>query len=283
MTEMNLLSGIAGSVPVNTSKVSDGMLANMPAPASVSTVLWSLLGLGERREMLLAAAEPAAGASACAVGAKHQLGALSMIYETSTRPENAVKAAAKVSSGMLRPGKPDPGGVSYGTYQLASSAAGGRNVQTFLMKEGARWAGEFKGMNPEVKGAFGATWARIAAREPQAFFDAQHSYIKRDKFDPVVASVKKNTGLDIGTRSAAVQDVTWSMAVQHGGAKKLIAGVVDSLKGRIEPTAPGYDKALINALYDAREAYVGKLGTGADLQKRYTAERQDALRMNDAR
>jgi hypothetical protein len=45
-----------------------------------------------------------------------RLGNLSMKYETSARPGQEAKAAARVSTG-----KGDAGGVSYGAYQLSST------------------------------------------------------------------------------------------------------------------------------------------------------------------
>ena len=94
-----------------------------------------------------------------------------MLYETHYGRGHEGKAAGVVSGGTG-----DNGGMSYGAYQFASSEAGGRQVQAFLRSpEGARWAGRFKGMDPtQPGGAFAQEWKRVAAGEPEEFFQAQH-------------------------------------------------------------------------------------------------------------
>jgi len=131
-----------------------------------------------------------------------RLGDLSMRHETGYSPGHEGKAAGVVSGGAK-----DPGGVSYGAYQLASSEAGGRQVQAFLKSpEGARWADRFKGLDPtQPGGAFAQEWKKIAANEPDKFFTAQHDYIKRTHYDPVVQEVRHATSLDINQRSRALK------------------------------------------------------------------------------
>ncbi|MEN5059511.1 LysM peptidoglycan-binding domain-containing protein [Luteimonas sp. TWI1416] len=136
----------------------------------------------------------------------HRLGQLSEQYETGGR------GPGTVSSGVG-----DPGGVSYGSYQLATNRG---RPQEFLAEEGSRWAGAFGGAAPGTP-AFSATWREIAAREPAAFADAQHAYIQRTHYDVQTEHVRTNTGLDVSDRSAAVQDAVWSTAVQHGPARRM--------------------------------------------------------------
>jgi len=245
---------------------------------------------------------PPAGAGAAAVGtaaaasrssaptravlttptAANRLGSLSMVYETSCVPGQEGRAAAKVSSGQLAD-RPDPGGISYGAYQLTSSAKGGRQVQAFLANEDLRWAQQFIGLDPTQAGAFGNRWREIAAREPQAFLQAQHDYIERTHYDPVISGVLRHTGVDLNTHAFAVRDVVWSMSVQHGRAEMLVSDAVRSLRGHIEPTNEGYDRALIGALYDRREAYARANGFTDLINGRYVAERRDAIAMLNGR
>lgn len=202
-----------------------------------------------------------------------RLGDLSMYYETGFRPGQEAQAAAVVSNGLG-----DPGGVSYGAYQLASTAAGGRQVQTFLRYDGSAWAGEFGSADPTVPaGPFSATWKAVAAAQPQPFFAAQHSYIERSHYTPVVNYVAASTGLHINARSRAVQNVVWSMAVQHGAAPRLVADAVNAVGPVGSGPSIDYDRALINKLYDVREAYVVAIGR-PDLLARYAQERPAALR-----
>ncbi len=114
-----------------------------------------------------------------------QLGNLSMAYETGFRPGQEDQAAGEVSSG-----RGDRGGPSYGAYQL-SSAKG--QVQNFLRQEGSPWASRFADLQPTQPGAFGEAWKDTAAGDPGNFFDAQHAYIERTHYEPVVA---KSSGGD---------------------------------------------------------------------------------------
>lgn len=201
-----------------------------------------------------------------------RLGNLSMVYETGYRPGQEAQAAAVVSSG-----RGDPGGVSYGAYQLASSAKGGRQVQAFLRADGTRWGARFGHENPALPhGAFEQMWKTIAAESPIVFFEAQHDYIARTHFNPVVSYVRNVTKVDLTSFSRTVQNVVWSMGVQHGRAPKLVAQAVQQVGPPPEGDRRDYERTLINTLYDIREAYVDKNGLGR-LKKRYRSERQVAL------
>jgi len=196
-----------------------------------------------------------------------------MLYKTHYGPGHEGKAAGVVSSGAK-----DRGGVSYGAYQLASSGASGRQVQAFLKSpEGARWADRFKGLDPtQPGGAFAQEWKRIAANEPEEFFQAQHDYIKRTHYDPVAQKVQHATSLDINQRSRALQNVVWSISVQHGEAASLVTRAVQQVGPQGNLSNAAYDRKLINQLYAVRSAYVDGLGQ-PDLKTRYAAEQHDAL------
>jgi len=199
-------------------------------------------------------------------------GQLSMVHETGDGPGQEAAAAGRVSSGQK-----DKGGVSYGAYQLSSKTG---QVQAFLKSSGSQWASEFDGQDPtERGGTFGQTWKAIAARDPVAFFNAQEHYIAATHYSPVVRSVLRATGLDINSRPLAVQQVVWSMAVQHGGAAKIIRNAVDDLDQWTDPSEPGYDSALINNLYDFRSQYVvnRRVENLVNIISSYSDERKRAL------
>jgi YD repeat-containing protein len=205
------------------------------------------------------------------VTAPYYRGNLSMFYETGHRPGQEAEAAAKVSTG-----KKDPGGVSYGAYQLSSKRG---IVQDFLKKDGAQWADKFDGLDPTISGGdFATEWQTIAKDTPDDFFDAQHQYIERTHYDPVVSDVLAATGVNIDDLTGAVQDVVWSMSVQHGKAAKLVTTAILNLQGKVSLSDPGYNEALVNQLYDVREQYVKDLKQ-PNLITRYQSERQDALKM----
>ncbi|MGI4877663.1 MAG: hypothetical protein ACRYG4_09280, partial [Janthinobacterium lividum] len=208
--------------------------------------------------------------------AGHRLGNLSMKYETGCLPGHEAKAAATVSGGV-----DDPGGRSYGAYQMTSSAISGAVVREFLKNEGAPWAKGFAGLDPTAAGAFGAEWKRVAAAEPDAFFNAQHIFIERTHFDKAVAKILLDTKVDLGKAGDAVRDVIWSMSVQHGRAAKVIEDALGKVAGKGHPGERDYDRALINAMYDEREAYVTHNHQAYLIEQRYVPERAGALAMLD--
>jgi len=206
------------------------------------------------------------------VSATHRLGALSEQFESGGRGPGAVSS-----------GRGDPGGVSYGVYQLSSRMG---VVAAFLANEGRAWRTELAGGAPGSE-AFSAAWKAIAAREADAFAEAQHGFIQRTHYQPAVNAVAKRTGLDLDARHPAVRDVVWSVAVQHGGAAGILADAIaraDAAPGRDDP---GYDRALIEAIYAVRADYVrgvaGRSPAGARatlesvVRKRYPAELAAAL------
>lgn len=208
----------------------------------------------------------------------HVPGGLSSQYETGGR-----------GPGTVSTGNGDLGGVSYGSYQLATNMG---RPQEFLANEGSAWAGEFAGAAPG-SASFSATWRDIAAREPQAFGDAQHGFIQRTHYDVQVDRVERNVGIDLSARSPAVQDVVWSTAVQHGPASNVVTralGNVDA-SGLTPDDGIAYDRALIDAVYAERGrrddngnlAYFS--GSSAAVQagvaQRFVDERADAVAMLD--
>ena len=203
-----------------------------------------------------------------------RLGSLSERFESGGRGPGAVSS-----------GRGDPGGVSYGIYQLSSRAG---SVAAFLAGEGAVWQADLAGLQPGT-GAFSAAWQAIAAREPEAFAMAQHAYIERTHYRPVVERVAAATGLDLDARHAAVRDASWSVAVQHAGAARILGDAIAQADALLDREEAGYDPALVEAIYARRSAYV--LGVAARsaaparrtlegiTRQRYPAELAEALAM----
>ena len=205
-----------------------------------------------------------------------RLGGLSERFESGGRGPGAVSS-----------GRGDPGGVSYGIWQLSSRAG---TVVAFVAAEGARWLSELADAVPGSP-AFSAAWQVIAAREPEAFAEAQHAFIERTHYRPAVAAVRQRTGLDLDSRHCAVRDTAWAVAVQEGGAAGRLAQAVaraDAGPGRGDA---GYDRALVEAIYEARSAYVLRIAARAGpgsaqgrmlqsiARNRYPAELAAALAM----
>lgn len=196
-----------------------------------------------------------------------RLGALSAQFESGGR-----------GPGTVSGGQGDPGGVSYGTYQLASKTG---TVADFVGAEGAAWP-QLRDSRPGTP-AFSAAWKAIADRDPAAFDAAQHAFIERTHYRPVVAQVKAQTGVDLDARAQAVRDAVWSASVQHAGAPGIL---VDSLRNAGTGAS---DETLLRAIYARRSAYVrgvAERNAGATrktllsvVENRYPAELTKALAM----
>lgn len=131
------------------------------------------------------------------------LGDLSAKYESNGDP------------GCISNGYGDPGGKSYGTYQLSSNAG---SLQTFIewMQRGEyAWMGTALAQYDVCSADFDAKWKELSDSYYYDFFTAQHDYIKYAYYDPAVAALA-DAGWNIINHSEVMQDVVWSRAVQYG-------------------------------------------------------------------
>jgi hypothetical protein len=162
------------------------------------------------------------------------IGAIAEKYESSGR-----------GAGTISSGHGDYGGQSYGTYQLASR--GGQSSTAAKYARQSKYSDEFEGLTPGTP-AFNRKWREISERDPEGFAADQEQYIKRTHYDPVMAETQKRTGHDLSKRGKAVQQMMFSLSVQHG---KYGPGIVQrALKGK--DAADMTDEELINAVYDER-------------------------------
>lgn len=205
-----------------------------------------------------------------AIAADPPLGKLSEKYESGGR-----------GPGTVSTGKGDPGGVSYGTYQLASKL--GRADQ-FVKRY---YPDEFKGLKGGTE-AFTKRWKELAAKDPRALRANEHAFIKETHYDPQVRKLQKELKLDPDKRSAAFRDVVWSVAVHHGPNTDVIVTAAKPLlaASKLDDVT---DAALIRAIYAerGRKDPNGKLvrfkGVSDDwvpaLTRRFENELKDALEM----
>jgi LysM domain len=168
-------------------------------------------------------------------------GSLSSKYETGGR-----------GPGTVSTGIGDAGGVSYGSYQMTSRPRGG-TVARFIAEPDFPWRARFAGLTPGAAD-FSAQWKALAAEAGEAFFAAQHAYIQRTHFDPLVRRIAAEDGLLVTARSHAVQDVVWSTAVQHGPNAPIVHRALLALGGgqAVEPASRDSDRKLIVAIYAER-------------------------------
>ena len=216
----------------------------------------------------------ATGAAAGALGQAlaEALGTLSAKYETGGR-----------GPGTVSTGAGDPGGVSYGSYQMASKMG---TVQRFVAQAGFPWLTDFQNLKAGTA-PFTACWKRIAAAQTDAFQNAQHGFIKKSHYDPLAAKILKEDGLDVNTRCRALQDVIWSTAVQHGGGTPIVHRAIGNVS--VSKTDSSYDEQLIRAIYaergkkkaDGNLAYFSRSAPGVQkgVARRFRDELQDALAM----
>ena len=251
-------------------RISVGDPINLPGDASGVPA-----GSTENTQPLPSPVKPAATAAAAgALGAAlaDTLGALSAKYETGGR-----------GPGTVSTGAGDFGGVSYGSYQMASKMG----VPTkFVTQPGFPWRQDFANLTAGTS-AFTAVWKRIAAEQTDDFQKAQHEYIKKTHYDLLCAKIQSDDNLDVNTRSRAVQDVVWSTAVQHGPGTPIIHRACSSLT--CKTTDANYDELLIRAIYaergkrkaDGNLAYFSRSSSSVQtgVANRFKSEMQDALKM----
>ena len=194
--------------------------------------------------------------------AEIKLGALSAKYESGGRGPESVSS-----------GKGDPGGVSYGTYQLSSTLG---NANRFVLQYYARAFEGLKGGTPE----FTKVWKETVATDPEAFHRNEHEFIRRTHFDPQFKLIESTLRIDLQKRSAALRDVIWSCAVHHGPNTKIVVNAAKDAKS---------DSQWITAIY-AERGRVDNLGKLVYFQKisdnlkpslinRFREELKDALKM----
>jgi LysM repeat protein len=202
------------------------------------------------------------------------LGSLSSKYETGGR-----------GPGTVSTGQGDAGGVSYGSYQMTSLPGGG-TVARFLASPDFLWRTRFVGLTPGTP-EFSAEWRALAVDASAAFFEAQHGYIKRTHYDPLVRKIRLDDGLDVDLRSHALQDVIWSTAVQQGPNTPVVHRAIAALASGQEPP----DRELIIAIYaergrrapDGTLVYFSRNSSRVQesVARRFVNEQEDALAMLD--
>jgi murein DD-endopeptidase MepM/ murein hydrolase activator NlpD len=225
-----------------------------------------LVGLGRAVGGALGGGSSSAGGT---VPGSSELGALSEKYESGGR-----------GAGTIANNKGDLGGASYGTYQIATNTGTMTTFLKFLSQNNPEMYKALSGKKPGTA-AFNSAWKELAKRDPQGFQQAQHAFIKSSHYDPAFNNVKKDTGLDVSQRSKAVQDVLWSVAVQHGAGQKIFQR---ALAGK--DVSKMSDEQIINAVYDERSAeggskYFGRSSASirSGVMNRFSNERKDALAM----
>lgn len=133
------------------------------------------------------------------------LGDLSALYESNGDP------------GCVSTGYGDLGGISYGSYQLASAAGSVDEFIQWGINYGGYYADYANSLNQYDVNSdeFISQWKSLAEADSQGFLQMQHDYIKSEYYDKACRYLANN-GLHADKHSEALQDVIWSRAVQYG-------------------------------------------------------------------
>lgn len=200
------------------------------------------------------------------------LGVLSAKYESNGDP------------GAIGNTPGDPGGKSYGAWQLASKVGSVDSFIIWLKNANYNYYQQLLNAKNADGGTFGdnfdSTWKNLATTDRDTFLQLQHDYIKSAYYDSAVKSIRSKYNVDITSRSFALQNVLWSTAVQHGvGGAANIFGAVNS-----KVNLNSDDETVINAVYDERSNVDKYFSASSDAVKaavknRFVYERADALKM----
>lgn len=189
------------------------------------------------------------------------LGSISQKYESGNKGVHTISS-----------GQGDPGGVSYGSHQLATNT--GTMARYLASDEGKKYASSFAGLQPGTE-PFNNAYRQVASSDPQGFAASQKAYIARTHYDPVSKHAAES-GFTVA--DPRIQEVLFSMGVQHGGAK-LIVSRAGSPQGKSV-------EEQIKMLFEARKQYVAGLsmpeGTRQSLYRRYASEERDVLAMTES-
>ncbi len=177
------------------------------------------------------------------------LGQLSEKYEAGKRGAGAFNGCSAS----------DPGGCSYGKYQIAADT-GTMNIFIKHLKENNpdmyAILEDAGGNSAAKKGSkeFVKAWKKLAGN-PE-FGNAQHEFIKKTHYQPLVDKITKGfPDFNLEKFAPVIKDVLWSISVHHGYAYSRIMKKVLKLENTNNMT----DKQMINAIYDERAIYIDGL------------------------
>jgi len=130
---------------------------------------------------------------------------------------------------MISKGTGDYGGVSYGTYQLASFAKDGGTAKKGLLTNfwDKYYANKYPGLTVANTPAFQDAWMKEVNANRDQFITNEHTFIADNFYTPSVNKLK-TLGFDVDNYDRGVQEAVWSSAVQYGPGKLLTKMFTDS-------------------------------------------------------
>ncbi len=153
------------------------------------------------------------------------------------------------------------GGTSYGKYQISSRAGTMRSFIEFLKAEEPEWAKRLEAAGPANtggrRGRMPEVWKKIASESPERFEELQEKFIHKSHFVPAMKAVAAKTGLAFTEMPAALQEVLFSTAVQHGpgGAARIVSRAVSAVgQEKLDP-----EKSTPEALRKTGESLIRRI------------------------
>ncbi len=191
--------------------------------------------------------------------------------KTSKHRESGSQGPAAISSG-----KGDFGGVSYGSYQLASNTG---TLDEYL-KATHNYNHAFDGLKPKSE-AFNQKWRELAKSDP-GFHQSQHDFIAASHYEPFIRNLAKEN-YDFTDRGKAIQDMAWSTSVQYGSGQKTVDKIkrAETESGLDFSTAT--DAEIITAVQDSKLRHYkqdfknSKPNVQEGVRNRIPAEKADLL------
>ncbi len=92
----------------------------------------------------------------------------------------------------------------------------------------------------------------VAALDPESFWRAQHDFVRRENYEPLLRRLNRATGLDLSRLSGTLQEALWSTAIQHGPYRRIIDDAV--LAWSRQPEGQRSEADLLRQIYIARGA-----------------------------
>jgi len=197
----------------------------------------------------------------------------------------------------------DLGGISYGSYQLASNAGSvdgfldfARNYQNDALANYARVLSQYTVNSDE----FIDTWRQIGYADPEGFSELQDAYAMERYYNPA-CNYLANNYYDVESKSLAIKACVFSRAIQYGSGN-IVELFTEACKKMGYPNLSyvndsDYDYDLICAIYDflieecdeaeyngsyyhsPKDWCNGSEGVIYGLRNRFVHEKQDLLEM----
>lgn len=170
----------------------------------------------------------------------------------------------------------DPGGTSYGPWQLASKVGSVDSFLIWLKNENVDFYNTLiaakQADNNTYSTNFNNAWSKLGTDHYDEFFEVQKKYIKITYFDKLVKALQ-NSGTDYTSRlnDYSVRNMLWSTAVQHGVSRA--TSIIQIYKDVTN------DVDFVNDIYDERSKVDIYFSSSSDSVKqavktRFASEKQ---------